>query len=208
MRPVSRRRCWPPGGTSRNGKGSVSTPAGRPRPTTPAGARTRPRRWRPGWRPADPVGIDEVWRLAAVGFDEDGRAADYEQVVSPEEWIGELLRTDLTVGSTTFTDTAVDRGGGSSTGPGCHRDHDRTDHRVGARRPAGAGRGDRGRPALVHQPGAARRRGTLRRRRHPPRHHRTDRSRRRWRRQSTARPTLGADQAAAVSPARRVGVSR
>ena len=60
-----------------------------------------------GWRPADPVGIDEVWRLAAIGFDEDGRAADYEQVVSPEEWISELLRKDLTVGSTTFTDTAV-----------------------------------------------------------------------------------------------------
>ena len=96
-----------------------------------------------GWRPADPVGIDEVWRLAAVGFDEDGRAADYEQVVSPEEWISELLRKDLTVGSTTFTDTAVTEAVARRLGPGCHRDHDRTDHRVGDRRPAGAGRGDR-----------------------------------------------------------------
>ena len=96
-----------------------------------------------GWRPADPVGIDEVWRLGAVGFDEDGRAADYEQVVTPEEWISELLRKDLTVGSTTFTDTAVTEAVARRLGPGCHRDHDRTDHRVGDRRPAGAGRGDR-----------------------------------------------------------------
>ena len=57
-----------------------------------------------GWRPADRSASTRCGP-AAVGFDEDGRAADYEQVVSPEEWISELLRKDLTVGSTTFTDT-------------------------------------------------------------------------------------------------------
>ena len=45
-RQVSNKRCWPPDGTSRNGKGSVSTPPGRPRPPTPGGAQPRPRRWR------------------------------------------------------------------------------------------------------------------------------------------------------------------
>ena len=40
--PVNRRRCWPPGATSRSGKGNGSTPAGRSRPTRPAGGRRRP----------------------------------------------------------------------------------------------------------------------------------------------------------------------
>ena len=73
---------------------------------------------RAGWGPVEaealagggdhgPGGHRRGWRLAAIGFDEEGRAVDYEQVVSPEEWTSELLRTDLTVGSTTFTDAAV-----------------------------------------------------------------------------------------------------
>ena len=60
-----------------------------------------------GMRPRDPAGIDEVWRLGAVGFDEDGRAVDYERVVTPEEWIAELLRRNLTVTSTTFSERDV-----------------------------------------------------------------------------------------------------
>ena len=86
---------------------SVSTPAGRPRPTTPGGGRSRPRRWRRAGDQRIRSASTRCGASAAVGFDEDGRAADYEQVVSPEEWISELLRKDLTVGSTTFTDTAV-----------------------------------------------------------------------------------------------------
>lgn len=50
---------------------------------------------------ADPVG--EVWRLAAVGFDESGDADHYERTVEPEEWIADLLRRELTQTSTTFT---------------------------------------------------------------------------------------------------------
>ena len=49
----------------------------------------------------DPVG--EVWRLAAVGFDDTGGADHYERTVEPEEWIADLLRRELTQTSTTFT---------------------------------------------------------------------------------------------------------
>ncbi len=49
----------------------------------------------------DPVG--EVWRLAAVGFDDTGDADHYERTVEPEEWIANLLRRELTQTSTTFT---------------------------------------------------------------------------------------------------------
>ena len=84
-----------------------------------------------GWGPADaedlmatltpaaPIGVDEVWRIGAVGFDEYGRAEDYERVVTPQEWIGELLRRDLTVGTTTFTSADVVRAIGQRLGAGC-----------------------------------------------------------------------------------------
>ena len=90
-----------------NGKASHSTQAGRPKPWRPAGARWTAEALAARWRPRDPVGINEVWRLGAVGFDEEKRAVDYEQIVTPEEWTAELLRKDLTVRSTTFTDTSV-----------------------------------------------------------------------------------------------------
>ena len=68
----------------------------------PAGAQSKLRSWWLGCGHEIRPAIDEVWRLGAVGFDEDGRAVDYERVVTPEEWIAELLRRNLTVTSTTF----------------------------------------------------------------------------------------------------------
>ena len=47
--------------------------------------------------------MGEVWRLAAVGFDEVGGVDHYERTVEPEEWIADLLRRELTQTSTTFT---------------------------------------------------------------------------------------------------------
>jgi hypothetical protein len=57
--------------------------------------------------PRLPVGVGEVWRLAEVGFDETGTREDYERVVTPDEWIADVLRRDLTVHITTFTDSDV-----------------------------------------------------------------------------------------------------
>jgi conjugative relaxase-like TrwC/TraI family protein len=95
-----------------------------------AGWKVEARDW--GWGPAQadeliaelqprgPVGVEQVWRLAAVGFDETGAPEPYERVVTPAEWITDLLRRDLTVTSTTFTDADVveavaQRLGGGST---------------------------------------------------------------------------------------------
>ena len=148
-----------------------------------------------GWRPRDPVGINEVWRLGAVGFDEDGRAVDYEQIVTPEEWTAELLRKDLTVGSTTFTDAAVAEAVARRLGDGATVTTIERITSAGVGRPAGDDRRQRRRPPLVHQPGAARRRGTLRRRRHRGPGRSTDRpgrrqrsGRRRARRSASTRP--------------------
>jgi conjugative relaxase-like TrwC/TraI family protein len=95
-----------------------------------AGWKVEARDW--GWGPAQadeliaelqprgPVGVNQVWRLAAVGFDEAGTPERYERVVTPAEWISDLLRRDLTVHATTFTDADVveavaQRLGGGST---------------------------------------------------------------------------------------------
>ena len=61
-----------------------------------------------------------MWRLAAVGFDEFGTPERFERVVTPAEWISDVLRRDLTVHTTTFTDADVveavaQRLGGGST---------------------------------------------------------------------------------------------
>ncbi|MFT3851971.1 MAG: MobF family relaxase [Ilumatobacteraceae bacterium] len=60
-----------------------------------------------GLTPRQPMTVEDTWRLNACGVDEHGQPEEYELLVRPEEWIGHLLRTELTVASTTFTDTDV-----------------------------------------------------------------------------------------------------
>ena len=83
-----------------------------------------------GWGPAhaeglvvasmrrNPTEIDDVWRLETVGLDEHGNTEVWERTVTPDEWITDLLRRDLTADRTTFTRpelTTSDRGSGSAT---------------------------------------------------------------------------------------------
>ena len=68
-----------------------------------------------GWGPAQAEGLvvavhaaqpgrdRDVWRLETVGFDEHGNADVWERTVTPDEWITDLLRRDLTADRTTFT---------------------------------------------------------------------------------------------------------
>ena len=68
-----------------------------------------------GWGPAhaeglvvaamrrNPTEIDDVWRLETVGLDDHGRVDTWERTVTPDEWIADLLRRDLTADRTTFT---------------------------------------------------------------------------------------------------------
>ena len=68
-----------------------------------------------GWGPAhaeglvvasmrrNPIEIDDVWRLETVGLDEHGNVDTWERTVTPDEWITDLLRRDLTADRTTFT---------------------------------------------------------------------------------------------------------
>ena len=98
-------RCWPLDGTSRNGKERLD--AGWKAEAADAGwGRPRPRRWR---RAGDQRIRSASTRCGASAASGSTRTAGRPTTsrVSPEEWISELLRKDLTVGSTTFTDTAV-----------------------------------------------------------------------------------------------------
>ncbi|HEY5876903.1 MAG TPA: MobF family relaxase, partial [Ilumatobacteraceae bacterium] len=68
-----------------------------------------------GWGPAhaeglvvasmrrNPTEIDDVWRLETVGLDEQGQVDTWERTVTPDEWIADVLRRDLTADRTTFT---------------------------------------------------------------------------------------------------------
>jgi conjugative relaxase-like TrwC/TraI family protein len=48
--------------------------------------------------------VDGCWRLDTVVFDEHGHPERVERVVDPEEWIADLLRTELTATASAFTD--------------------------------------------------------------------------------------------------------
>ena len=45
----------------------------------------------------------EIWRLPEVSVDPDGTPYAHDRIVSPEEWIGDLLTNDLCVADATFT---------------------------------------------------------------------------------------------------------
>jgi conjugative relaxase-like TrwC/TraI family protein len=59
-----------------------------------------------------------AWRLDAIVFDEDGRAERVERVVDADEWIADLLRTELTASTSTFTDTDLVRAVAARQGQG------------------------------------------------------------------------------------------
>ena len=66
------------------------------------------------------VSFDGVWRLDTVGFDEHGNPEHYERLVDQEEWIADLLRSELTAHQSTFTEAdlvqavAARQGGGAT----------------------------------------------------------------------------------------------
>ncbi|MCU1389744.1 MAG: conjugative relaxase [Ilumatobacteraceae bacterium] len=62
--------------------------------------------------------IDELWRLEHHGIDDAGQVEAFERVVDPEEWIADLLRTDLTHDRTTFTTADVTRAVAARQGAG------------------------------------------------------------------------------------------
>ena len=69
-------------------------------------------------RPRVDRDIDELWRLEHHGFDETGRVELFERLVDPEEWIADLLRTELTVDRTTFNAADLTRAVAARQGQG------------------------------------------------------------------------------------------
>ncbi len=61
---------------------------------------------------------DGWWRLDTIVFDEHGTAQRVERVVDPEEWIADLLRTELTATASTFTDADLIRAVAARQGHG------------------------------------------------------------------------------------------
>jgi len=45
----------------------------------------------------------EIWRLPEVSVDADGTTYAHDRIVTPEEWIGDLLTNDLCIADATFT---------------------------------------------------------------------------------------------------------
>ena len=64
------------------------------------------------------VDFDTAWRLETVGFDEHGNPETFERTVTPDEWIAELLRHDLTNERSTFTNADLTRAVAARLDPG------------------------------------------------------------------------------------------
>ena len=66
----------------------------------------------------NPVDYTTAWRLETVSFDENGHPETYERTVTPDEWISELLRRDLTAERSTFTYPDLTRAVAARLDPG------------------------------------------------------------------------------------------
>ncbi|MDQ6840356.1 MAG: relaxase domain-containing protein, partial [Actinomycetota bacterium] len=62
--------------------------------------------------------IDEVWRLPEHGWDEDGTPYLYDRVVDPDAWTATVVRAELTASDATFTKAQLTRAVAARLGDG------------------------------------------------------------------------------------------